>query len=390
MRARAVEVQAAIAAGALALAAWIWISPPAPVVAGSVPVTGFKPGAVTAVRYDDGSHAVAVVRVTPGAPGVHVWVARSPSLSAPDAGVPSDGGVLAHPAASALRPDAGPLRPDSAPGVRPDGGVVRGRDGGVESVLQALKEAPPPPDREYRGNELAEQLLDRVAPLMATRDLGKLSPERLEQLGLGTTAKTLSIEESTAEVMRKTSSALAPGVVVQFRVSTPPGAAGTYLLGGDGRAWVVADSLATDLSAAASRLVDRRLHAFKPDDPDTLTLVSEGRTRSWVVRRIQGVNRLAPVDAPDSPSAEATLWADRVWRLQPVELLGKGEVPREGTPQPQFRLEYLRNRRPLGHLEVARAGNETYARSENTVGWVRLPQGSGTLAEQAEHLETTP
>ena len=389
MRRQAVVVQAAVAAGAVALAAWTWLSPPTPVVAGSVAATDFKAGEVTAVRYDDGSHAVDVVRVTPGAPGVHVWVARSPSLSAPDAGVKSDGGVLAHLDAGTLRPDAGPLRPDGGPGVRPDGGVVRGRDGGVESVLQALRDLPPPPDREFRGNELAEQLLDRVAPLMATRDLGKLAPDRLEQMGLGAATKTLRIEASNAAVSRGTSSG-SPGRSVQFRVSTPPGAAGTYLLGPDGRVWVVADALTQDLSAASSRLVDRRLHTFKPDDPDTLTLISEGRTRSYVVRRIQGMNKLAPVDSPDSPSAEATLWADRVWRLQPVELLGKGELPREGTPQPQFRLEYLRNRRPLGHLEVARAGNETYVRTENTVGWVRLPAGSSTLAEQAEHLETTP
>jgi hypothetical protein len=370
VRRQAVVVQAAVAAGALTLAAWTWLSPPTPVVAGAVPATDFKPGQVTAVRYDDGSHAVDVVRNTPGAPGVRVRVARSPSLSAPDAGTPPDGGMPVH-------PDGGVVHPDAGAPLRLDGGVVRGRDGGVESVRQALNEAPPPPDREYRGNELAEQLLDRVAPLMATRDLGKLAPDRVQQMGLGATTKTLRIEAGT-------------GRSAQFRVSTPPGAAGTYLLGPDGRVWVVADALTQDLSAALSRLVDRRLHTFKPDDPDTLTLVSEGRARSWVVRRIQGVNKLAPVDSPDSPSAEATLWADRVWRLQPVELLGKGEVPREGTPQPQFRLEYLRNRRPLGHLEVARAGNETYVRTENTVGWVRLPAGSGTLAEQAEHLETTP
>ena len=382
MRRQAVVLQAAVAAGALALAAWTWLSPPTPVVAGAVAATDFKAGEVTAVRYDDGSHAVDVVRNMPGAPGVRVRVARSPSLSGPDAGTPSDGGVPAP-------DDAGVVRPDAGPAVRLDGGVVRGRDGGVESVLQALRDLPPPPDREYRGNELAEQLLDRVAPLMATRDLGKLDPDRLGQMGLGATTKTLRIEASSGAVSRGTSSG-SPGRSVQFRVSTPPGAAGTYLLGTDGRVWVVADALTQDLSAASSRLVDRRLHTFKPDDPDTLTLVSEGRTRSYVVRRIQGMNKLAPVDSPDSPSAEATLWADRVWRLQPVELLGKGEVPREGTPQPQFRLEYLRNRRPLGHLEVARAGNETYVRTENTVGWVRLPAGSGTLAEQAEHLETTP
>jgi hypothetical protein len=367
VRGRAVGVQAALAAAALGLAAWTWLRPATPALPGAVPATSFQAGQVSAVRFDDGSHAVDVVRAVAGAPGVRVRIARSPSLAPPDAGVSLDGGTGAPP----LRVADGGVLP------RPDGGVGRNRaDGGVESLLQALKEAPPPPDRELRGNETAEQLLDRVAPLMATRDLGQLGADRREQLGLGATTRTLRIE--------------GPASSIQFRVANPPGAAGTYLLGSDERVWVVADALTQDLSAAASRLVDRRLHAFKPDDPDAVTLLADGRTRSYVVRRIQGLNKLAPAESPDAPSAEATAWADRVWRLSPVELLGRGEVPREGPPQQLLRVEYFRNRRPLGHLELARAGNEAYLRTEHTVGWVRVPAGSVTLAEQADRLETEP
>ena len=43
--------------------------------------------------------------------------------------------------------------------------------------------------------------------------------------------------------------------------------------------------------------------------------------------------------------------------------------------------------RPLGFLELGRAGAEWYARSEHTAGWVRLPPGAATLREQAERLE---
>ena len=331
MRGRALLVQAVVAAGALGLAAWTWLRPLNPALPGAVAATSFRPGEVSRVRFDDGAHAVDVVRAAAGAPGVRVRIARSPSLAAPDAGTP-----------------------DAGPGASPDaGGTLRSPDAGVHrpdgGVLQALREAPPPPDRELRGNELAEQLLDRVAPLMAIRDLGMLGPDRREALGLGASTKALRIE--------------APGSGVEFRVSTPPGAAGTYLLGPDGRVWVVADALSQDLTA-------------------------DGRTRSYVVRRVQGLNKLAPADSPDAPSAEATAWADRVWRLTPVELLGKGEVPREGTPQLLFRVEYLRNRRPLGHLELGRAGNEAFVRTEHTVGWVRTPPGSAVLAEQADALET--
>jgi hypothetical protein len=76
-----------------------------------------------------------------------------------------------------------------------------------------------------------------------------------------------------------------------------------------------------------------------------------------------------------------------VWRLAPLEVLGRGETPREGTPALSVRVEYSRDRRPLGFLELGRAGPEWYARTEHTAGWVRLPPQSATVREQAERLE---
>ena len=178
----------------------------------------------------------------------------------------------------------------------------------------------------------------------------------------------------------------APGTL-EFVVSTPPGAAGAYLLAPDGHLWLVQESLVQDLSAASSRLVDRRLHAFRSDEPDALQLQLDGRTRDFVVRKAQGSTRVAPAENPDAPSAEATAWADRVWRLAPIEVLGRGETPREGTPAVALRVEYSRARKPLGFLELGRAGNEWFARTEHTAGWVRLPAQAATLREQAERLE---
>lgn len=133
--------------------------------------------------------------------------------------------------------------------------------------------------------------------------------------------------------------------------------------------------------------MDRRLHAFRADEPDALQLQLDGRTRAFVVRKVQGATRVAPAEKPDDPSADATAWAERVWRLAPLEVLGRGETPREGTPALSVRVEYSRDRRPLGFLELGRAGPEWYARTEHTAGWVRLPPQSATVREQAERLE---
>lgn len=360
MRGGPVAVQAAVAAGALALAAVVWLRPPPQGAPGEVPVAPLKRGDVRAVHWDDGSHRVDVWRSAEPERAVWVRTAPSPSLLRPDAGSGTESGTV---------PDAGV----TATAGRADAGVRGRADGGTSDALRAIREAPPPPERELRGNELAEALLARVSPPMAIRDLGTASAERRSELGLAVTTKQLQLEALTGTLV--------------FTVSTPPGAAGAYLLAPDGHLWLVQDSLPLDLSAASSRLVDRRLHAFRQDEPDALQLQVDGRTRSFVVRRAQGSTRVAPAETPDAPSPEVTSWADRAWKLTPLEVLGRGETPREGTPVVSLRIEYLRARKPLGFLELGRAGNEWFARTEHTAGWVRLQPQAGALREQAERLE---
>jgi hypothetical protein len=373
VRARPAAVQAAVAAFALAVAAMVWLRPAPTHGPEEVVVLPFRPGDVNAVRWDDGSHRVEVVRAVAGEPGVWVRIGRSPSLAPPDRG---DGG----PSALAL----GLGRPDGGGSGRLDGGTMgrradagRGRpdggpgalDGGVRALLEAL---PPPPDRELRGNEVAEKLLGRVSPLTAVRGLGTVSAVQRQQMGLEAPAKTLQLDGRSG--------------TVRFGVSTPPGAAGTYLLGEDGRVWIIADALVQDLISASSRLVDRRLHAFRQEEPDALAIQADGRARRFVFRRVQGMTRLAPEESPDAADAQATAFAERVWRLPPTEVLGRGEVPREGSPQVVLRADYLRDRKPLGFIELARAGNELFARTEHTVSWVRLPSPSATVLAEADRL----
>ncbi len=368
MRGRPVLVQAAIAAGALALAAVVWTRPPPQGAPGEVPVAPLARGEVKAVHWDDGSHQVDVFRASDTDRTVWVRIATSPSLQAPDAGVAADAGMTA---------DAGPAA--STTSIRADAGMRGRADGGLSDVLRAIKEAPPPPERELRGNETAEQLLDRASPPMATRDLGIATAERRTELGLEASSKRLRLATTPGLPL--------PGQSLEFVVSTPPGAAGAYLLAPDNHLWLIQESLVQDLSAAASRLVDRRLHAFRSDEPDALQLQLDGATRDFIVRKAQGSTRVAPAENPDAPSPEATAWADRAWRLAPIEALGRGETPREGTPAVALRVDYSRDRKPLGFLELGRAGTEWFARSEHTAGWMRLAAQAGALREQAERLE---
>jgi len=266
MRGRPVLVQAAVAVGALALAAAVWLRPPRQGAPGEVPLAALGRGEVKAVHWDDGSHQVDVTRVV-DADRRAVWVriATSPTLQAPDGGAGADGGVGL---------DAGLVPPRADAGVRgrSDAGVRGRADAGVSDALRAIREAPPPPPRELLGNDVAEQLLDRVSPPMATRDLGPVTPERKRALGLEASSKRLRLETG-----RDLSS---QARMLDFVVSTPPGAAGAYLLAPDGHLWLVQEALVQDLSAASSRLVDRRLHAFRVDEPDALQIQLDGRARA--------------------------------------------------------------------------------------------------------------
>jgi len=91
MRGRPVAVQGAVAAGALALAAAVWLSPPKRGAPGEVPVAPLGHGQVKAVHWDDGSHQVDVSRAGDADRTVWVRVATSPSLQAPDAPTPGCG-----------------------------------------------------------------------------------------------------------------------------------------------------------------------------------------------------------------------------------------------------------------------------------------------------------
>lgn len=382
MRGRPLAVQATVAAAALAVAAVVWLRPPPRGTPGQLPVAPLARGDVKSVHWDDGSHRVDVWRGPEPDRAVWVRIGTSPSLQAPDAGAAADAGGTTDGGATA-RPAPG----DAGPSARADAGSRSHADGGVSDVLRAIHEAPPPPDRTLRGNETAEQLLDRASPPMATRDLGTASSERRVDLGLEASSKRIQLDTRAASAGATLGPASAPGVVFPFVVSTPPGASGAYLLAPDGHLWLIHESLVQDLSAASSRLVDRRLHAFRADEPDALQIQLDGRTRAFVVRKVQGSTRVAPAESPDAPSSEATAWADRVWKLAPLEVLGLGETPREGMPVPALKVEYLRARRPLGFLELGRAGNEWFARTEHTAGWVRLAAPASTLREQAERLE---
>jgi hypothetical protein len=238
------------------------------------------------------------------------------------------------------------------------------------------------PERLLRGSDAADKLLGNFAPLRASRGLGVLDAARLKDLGLDTTQKRLTLTSRNG----KRSFAIAPA---------PPGGSEPYLRDeANGQVYVVSRSFLSDFQGAASMLVERRLHGFKLDEADRLTIQRGTAKKDFVIARGEDGVRLAPAKTPDKPDSALKTWHDRAFSLWPVEVLGKDEAPPEGLPQPDLRIEYSLRGRSLGFVEVAKvapvatssegAKDTLFARSERTLGWFKLGSDAQSLLGDAD------
>ncbi|HEX2658331.1 MAG TPA: DUF4340 domain-containing protein [Polyangia bacterium] len=253
----------------------------------------------------------------------------------------------------------------------------------------------PHPPRDLRGDEPAEKFLTQFTPFRSPRAFGVLDADKSKELGLADAKKKLIIT--------------ARGEKREFLIGQPPGGGSESYLRDtkDGRTYLMPRTLMSDLQGASHRLVDRRIHTFKVADFDRLTVTAGGKSRDFVIsnRTNPTAYKLAPAATPDKPDETARNWHEKVWRMFPTEVLGKGEVPPGGEPQVALKIAYFDGTRSVGWLEVGKlevpapapaaplAASapppaprvETYARTEHTVGWVRLNNDGGAL-QDAEKL----
>jgi hypothetical protein len=253
----------------------------------------------------------------------------------------------------------------------------------------AAKPSPgPAPERYLRGNAGAEKLLDKLAPLRATRALGLLEPAKLKELGLDAPKKKLTIS--------------ARGTTHVFDVGVSPyGVSDPYVKDQkDGRVYVLGGGIISDLDSASVRLVERSLHAFKPADWDALTLTVGAKKRGLVT---QLGAKPADTKLADAKTQKADLaaknWHDKLFRLAVTEVLGQGEKPAAGEPVVALKVEYTSHGKPEGWLEIGRVqppantsgttpAAELYGKSEHTAGWMKLPANTEELLKEADKVVT--
>lgn len=339
MKARDVAVQGVLAGVALVAAFFVWQREPSR-APGEVTVEDAQARSLDRIRYDEETRSVELSR-DPRDPET-IWV----------------------------RLGSKPAKPVTGP---------TGVDAGV-GAPSAESPTPVPPPRELRGNDVALKLFSRLAPLRAQRDLGVMDATKLGEIGLANTERGLTLTLD--------------GTPKSFRLAAPVSGWGAPYLQrvSDGRVFLLGPSLLPDLEAASSRLVDRRMHTFDVDGFDRVVISTGATSRAFIANgKPPGAVQLSPVDAPGTPDDFARNWHDRLWRLTPVELLGRGESPPGLPSTPAFRVEYQRGDKPVGELAMAKAPDGSwYARTEFTPGWTRMGGGLEPLAEEALKLTAPP
>jgi hypothetical protein len=247
-----------------------------------------------------------------------------------------------------------------------------------------VKDQPPTkiPERLLRGSDSADKLLSSFTPWRASRALGALDAGKLKDLGLDAPKKRITLGLRAG----KRTFAIAPA---------PPGGSDPYVRDeASGQVFVVSRSFLSDFQAASSLLVERRLHGFKLEEADRVTIQRGAKKKDLIVSRGDDGVRLAPVATPDKPDTTAKTWNDKAFGLWPMDVLGKDEPPAEGTPQIDLRIDYSVRGRKLGFVEIAKvpavatgtegAKDTLFARSERSLGWLKLGGDAQSVLTDAD------
>jgi hypothetical protein len=205
----------------------------------------------------------------------------------------------------------------------------------------AEEEAAGPPKR-FISLKKSDELAQSVVTLKASRVLGKLGPDRFAEFGFdkndqGTLEVTVGGKKHSLVLGEKT-----------------PGGSDRYVRDPEsGEAYVIGGSIANDLSAADSRLVERDFHDFGDEKVVKLVLKAKDATRE-IVRDATEKDFWARPDSPTTKDETVSNWMTKIDRLRVTNYLETLDPP--AKPEDDVvRLEYqAAHGRVLGFLELIR------------------------------------
>ncbi|MCA9592655.1 MAG: DUF4340 domain-containing protein [Myxococcales bacterium] len=258
------------------------------------------------------------------------------------------------------------VRTPPSPHGGPDGGLDGGPEGpGLESKKESVV---------FVGVEQAHKLAESLAPLMALRAIGKVEDARKEEFGFDKPEGTLRVTVSGKQHV------LTLG-------GTTPGGADRYAQLDSGEVYAVPGSIAQNLMFADSRLVERELHGFKPDEVGKVKIEQGGKSRE-LVRMDDKRDGWADAAAPGTLDETAGNWMTKLGRLRITQYVEK-PTPEPAPGRALVSVKYLaKGGHELGHIELykgppaASSGKPTYLVQTEQTRW--YAEVIPSTAEQVE------
>lgn len=239
----------------------------------------------------------------------------------------------------------------------------------VESSMDSPPEPPKAPERKTTrlvSVEGAEKLAELLAPLKASRAIGKITKDRAEEFGF---------KEPTGTIRVKIGGATKELVVGG---STPGGGDYYVKVGATGEVYSVDGQLVRMLEHADARLSERELHKYEPGELKRVKIAAPSGAVELVELKGEGWARAR---TPTTKDETAGNWMTKLASLSTTEYLEK--LPAGATRI--LRMDYLGDSKPIGFLELYKVPDDKhakyYVRSERT-RW--FGQALQSVADQVE------
>jgi hypothetical protein len=244
--------------------------------------------------------------------------------------------------------------------------------------------SPAPPAQSKRETstfisvEQGEKLAESLAPLYAYRAVGKIEEARAEEFGLHKPEGTVRVKLDGKE----------RSLVIG---GTTPGGADRYARLDSGEVYAIPGSIAQNLMFAESRLVERELHRFEPEEITRVRLVKGGDSRE-ILRLEDKKDGWASAQSPGVLDETVGNWMTKLDRLRVmsyVETPSKPVAPEDVV----VRVEYFDKKAEIGFVELVKlppagiakepgkAKAQYLVKSENTRWYAEV------LASTAEQVE---
>ena len=218
----------------------------------------------------------------------------------------------------------------------------------------------------------ADKLATALAPLKATRALGRVGDDRAAEFGLAEPDGTVSFKVAGAE-----HKLLLGGVT--------PGGSDRYVKDpASGEVYVLKGEPLRSLESAESGLMERELHEWKEGDVTTVKILAGEKTRSLVRGGADTKKFWADAAKPDENDETLGNWMSKLDRLRPMEFTAAPPEGREAV----VRLEYKGGSKDLGFVEVvktkaAESGKSDYfLRTERTRLFAKVATSLGEQLDQ--------